>query len=88
MDSGQQSDKIEGPALNELRSPVDGRQRSSYAVDSTTGLKHTSVITNHAVRIVALLNVRYPKRLLVYPTRTLVIGLPRLRDTTWKQKLS
>ena len=53
IDSGQQSDKIEGPALDELQSlPVDDRQRSSYAVDST-GLKHT-----RAVRIVALLNMK------------------------------
>ena len=58
IDSGQQSDKIEGPALDELKSRrVDDRQRSSYAVDSTTLLKHTCVITNDAVRIVALLNM-------------------------------
>ena len=44
--------------LDELQSrPIDDGQRSSYAVDSTTGLKHTSVITDDAVRIVALLNM-------------------------------
>ena len=39
--------------------PVDDGQRSSYAVavDSTTGLKHTSIITDDAVCIVALLNM-------------------------------
>ena len=53
-----QSDKIEGPALDELQSrPADDRQRSTYAVDSTTWLKRTSVITDDAVRIVALLNM-------------------------------
>ena len=44
--------------LDELQSrPVDDRQRSAYAVDSTTLLKHASVITDDAVRIVALLNM-------------------------------
>ena len=44
--------------LDELQSrPIDDSQRSSYAVDSTTGLKHTSVITDDAVCIVALLNM-------------------------------
>ena len=43
--------------LYELQShPVDDRQRSSYAVDSATWLKHTSVITDDAVCIVAMLN--------------------------------
>lgn len=41
-------------------------------------LEHTSVITDES----SLCSVwRYSKRLLVYPTRTLVIGLPRSRDT-------
>ena len=44
--------------LAELQSHrVDDGQRSSYPVNSTTGLKHTSVITDDAVRIVALLNM-------------------------------
>jgi predicted nucleic acid-binding Zn-ribbon protein len=43
--------------LDELQSRrADDRQRSSYAVNSSTRLKHTSVITDDAVRIVALLN--------------------------------
>jgi len=43
--------------LDELQSRrADGSQRSSYAVNSTTRLKHTSVITDDAVGIVALLN--------------------------------
>ena len=58
IDSGQQSDKIKGPALDELQSrPVDDRQRSYCAVDST-GLQHTRAITDDAVRIVALLNMK------------------------------
>ena len=55
---GSTERQIEGPALDELQSRrVDDRQRPSYAVDSTAWLKHTSVITNDAVRIVALLNM-------------------------------
>ena len=43
--------------LDELHSRrADDRQRSPYAVNSTTRQKHTSVITDDAVRIVALLN--------------------------------
>ena len=43
--------------LDELQSRrVDDRQRSSYGVNPTTRLKHTSVITDDAVRIIALLN--------------------------------
>ena len=45
--------------LDELQSPpVDDSQRSSYAVDYITWLKHTSVITDDAVGIVALLNMK------------------------------
>ncbi|EDR07696.1 smc-domain containing protein [Laccaria bicolor S238N-H82] len=43
--------------LDELQSRrADDRQPSSYAVNSATRLKHTSVVTDDAVRIVALLN--------------------------------
>ena len=43
--------------LDELQSRrTDDRQRSSHAVNSTTRLKHMSVIRDDAVRIVALLN--------------------------------
>ena len=43
--------------LDELQSRrADDRQRSSYAANSITRLKHTSVIRDDAVRIVALLN--------------------------------
>ncbi|EDR06453.1 uncharacterized protein LACBIDRAFT_300148 [Laccaria bicolor S238N-H82] len=43
--------------LDELQSRrTDDRQRSSVAVNSTTRLKHMSVIRDDAVRIVALLN--------------------------------
>ena len=43
--------------LDKLQSRrVDNRQQSSYAVDSTTRLKHMSVITDNAVCIVTLLN--------------------------------
>ena len=55
---GSTERQIKGAALDELQSRrVDDRQRSSYAVDSTTWLKHTSVITDDLVRIVALLNM-------------------------------
>ena len=44
--------------LDALQSrPVDDRQRCSYAVDSATWLKHTSVIPDDVVRIIALLKM-------------------------------
>ena len=43
--------------LDKLQSRrADDRQQSSYAVNSTTRLKHTSVITDDTVRIIAFLN--------------------------------
>ena len=45
--------------MDELQSrPVDDRQRSSYAVDYTTLLKHTSVITVDMVCVIAVLNMQ------------------------------
>ena len=44
--------------MRRLQSPIDDRQRSSYAVVSTTRLKHMSVITDDAVRILTLLNMK------------------------------
>ena len=43
--------------LDKLQSRrADDRQQSSYAVNSTTRLQHTSVITDDTVRIIAFLN--------------------------------
>ena len=43
--------------LDKLQSRrADDRQQSSYAVNATTRLQHTSVITDDTVRIIAFLN--------------------------------